>query len=141
MPKAKQKTRASSSYSLRILCEHRDLDDEEQTPNTKSTCQNWRDSLRISNPEKHREVMESGKADSAYYRMMCGVAEEKLKSWNLDASECEKWEMWFERKKRSNETARKRMKKMNDKLKLEESTKPPKPKKVETRQKADQQIS
>ena len=127
MPKKK---RAAVSYSLRILCEHRDLDevastndDEASTSNTQSRSQSWRDQLKLANPKKYDEVVLTGQNDSAYYRLMCATAEATLRKRNLTESERKKAEMWLERHKRSNETARLRMKKMNDKKKKRERCK------------------
>ena len=63
------------------------------------------------------------KNKSTYYRLQCSTAEATLRKRNLTPSEREEAEMWLGRKKRTNETARLRMKKMNDKKKSGEGFK------------------
>ena len=145
MPKVlKEKTkRKPPNYSLRIRCEHRDLNAEASTSTSnkrsKSRSQNWRDKLKIDNPIKYQQNLVREKKNSTYYRLQCATAEATLLKRNLTPNEQAEAEIWLERKKRSNEAARLRMKKMNDKKKSKKTANPnpEKKQKVETRKQTE----
>ena len=146
LPPDKQKTKRNKlPYQLRVRCEHRDLDENPSTSAAaapkpqKSKTQMWRDKVAITDPAKRKRDSKGEMLYSRFYRAHCAAAEATLKKRNLSAKEKAEAEKWDERKKRNNETARLRMKKMNDKKKAEGLNKPKT--KTLTRQQHDKQKS
>ena len=145
---ARKKRKTPPPYKLRIRCPNKTVDEGASTSTastsatptstapmpSKGKTQNWRDRLKLNKPEKYEELTDEGNAYSHYYRLSCGTAEQKLKKRNLSKEEREEAEMWLTRKRKNNESARKRMAKMNAKKKAEKKAEEDKPKKATTRQ-------
>ncbi|KAJ8042545.1 hypothetical protein HOLleu_13627 [Holothuria leucospilota] len=101
-------------YQLRCRLKNSSKSQSKDDPN-KSSVHNWRMRMKTNNPERYKQLLQMNKTSCQIYRLEMAMAEDMKMKRNLSEDDKERMEMLLERKRKYNEGAKMRMRKMRAK--------------------------